>query len=523
MVLAHRKELLEQNAEKIKSLLPLGITCGLFSAGLRRFAMDDHVICAGIQSVYKRAADFGRRHLIIIDETHLVPDDNDGMYRKFIGDLGELNPRLKIIGLTATPYRTSTGTICGADKLFNGVCYSAKIPNLIAGNYLCPVTTEITKEIYDTSKLHTRAGEFIASEVETLFDDDGKTREACEEIIIKCYGRKSILIFSSGVQHAEHIAKIIEANTGEKCGIVTGNTIPLERSATLAAFKAQQLRWLVNVDVLTTGFDAPCIDAIAVLRATQSPGLFAQICGRGFRLHPSKQDCLVVDYGNNIKRHGPIDSDSYGQKNFSAPRENLESNQPGEGKKQCPACNCWVPNAMKVCECSWLFSSIDSRADTQSQILAKPEKWKVLSMHLSRHRKKSSVDGKPDTLRVSYEVEPENESGDISRKEISEWICLEHEGFAGKKAWKWVMEMTDADIGDPPIDSVIDLFKRGALAQVHTITTMQDGKWHRVIEREIGDKPQDWQEDKVQPVDYDEWGEPIYEEAKQAVDDDIPF
>lgn len=587
MVLAHRKELLEQNAEKIKSLLPLGITCGLYSAGLRRFAMDDSIICAGIQSVYKKAADFGRRHLVIIDEVHLVPDDNEGMYRKFINDLAELNPRLKIIGLTATPYRTSTGTICGPEKLFNGVCYSAKIPALIADGFLCPVTTTTTKELYDTANLHIRGGEFIASEVESLFDDDGKTREACVEIVEKCHGRKSILVFSSGVQHAEHIAKIIESFTGEQCGTVTGNTTPLERAATLAAFKEQRLRWLVNVDVLTTGYDAPCVDAIAVLRATQSPGLFAQICGRGFRLHPFKQDCLIVDYGNNIKRHGPIDSDSYGQKSFSKPREIESSNEPGEGKKQCPACECWVAAATKVCPgdeekgtpCGWLFSKIDARADSQSQILAKPEKWKVISMHLSRHRKRSSVEGAPDTLRVSYQVHafedggdeeeqvlcatcgklhipsedkvlmpngyvhyakleciecgafikwlPKPRTGDLSQKEISEWICLEHDGFAGKKAWKWVKEVTDAEIGDPAIESIIDLFQRGALAPVYSITTMQDGKWHRIIERELGSKPQYWQE-PLSPVGFDEWGQPVYEEVENKetwneISDDIPF
>lgn len=525
IVVQHRKELIEQNSEKIKSLLPFGVTCGVFSAGLRRFSMDDDVICGGIQSIYKRAADFGRRQLVIIDEAHLVPDTGDGMFRKFIDDLGSYNPRLKIIGLTATPYRTSTGLLYGPDKLFSRVCYSAKIPALIEQGYLSPITTTPTKELYDTSKLHTRAGEFIASEVEDLFDDDGKTREACGEIIEKCHGRKSILIFSSGVAHAEHIAKIITQLTGEPCGCVTGEMLPLERESTLSRFKAQSLRWLVNVDVLTTGFDAPCIDSIAVLRATQSPGLFAQICGRGFRLHPSKKDCLIIDYGNNIKRFGPLDSDSYGEKKKTvvAEREPLEG---GPGTKQCPTCNANVSIATKVCECGWLFANIDTFSDSQSQILAKPEKWLVQKMFFSRHRKKlTSDENKPDTLRVNYTVEPFASGGDMAAREISEWVCLEHEGFAHQKALKWWKQHSLADLTDDgydsPIDGAQDLFARGAVANVLTITTMKDGHFYRIIEREIDDLPEEWLpvEEPKDATGVDEWGQPVYETGNE----DIPF
>lgn len=584
IVLAHRAELLKQNAEKIASLLPFGVTCGIFSAGLRKYAMDDDVVCCGIQSVYKRAADFGRRHLVLIDEAHLVPDDNEGMYKKFLGELGELNPRLKVVGLTATPYRTSTGTICGPEKMFTGIAYSAKIPALIADGFLCPVTTEPTKDLYDTSKLHVRGGEFVAHEVESLFDDDGKTREACQEIAAKCRDRKSILIFSSGVQHAEHIERVLSGITGEQVGVVTGATLPVVRAAHLEAFKQQRLRWLVNVEVLSTGYDAPCIDAIAVLRATQSPGLFAQICGRGFRLHPNKQNCLIIDYGNNIKRHGPIDCDTYGVKE-KKPREEIERPEGGgPGKKQCPACESWVPSATKVCEgdeergisCGWIFANIDAQADTQSQILVAPKKWRVLGVHMNRHRKKSAVEGTPDTLRVTYTVEPcdapidetEHEyrcprcfvtgkhttirgewgphkakvicescscfirwqsSGGNMAHEISEWICLEHPpGFASAKAFEWVEKRCVVSISDSmsdsPIDDAISLFQRGAFAETYSITTMREGRFDKVIDCDLGPRPESWQQ-PPEPIGYDEWGEPIYDEPLPDGDglEDAPF
>ena len=178
MVLQHRQELIQQNGDKVKSLLPFGITTGYHSAGLRRHATDEQVILAGIQSVHKKANLFGERHLAIVDEAHLVPSDGDGMYRTFLNDLRSINPKLRVIGLTATPYRTGDGSLCGRNKLFQRICYEAKIPRLIEGGYLSKVTNVVADGTQDTSGLHVRQGEFIAGEVNQLFDDNGKVNAA---------------------------------------------------------------------------------------------------------------------------------------------------------------------------------------------------------------------------------------------------------------------------------------------------------------------------------------------------------
>jgi len=275
LILQHRKELIEQNFDKVQRFLPIKI--GSYSAGLRRYATDDDVVLCGIQSVYSKAALFGSRNLLLIDEAHLVSNNTESMFGTFINELRQINPKLRIHGLTATPYRTGEGSICSPEGMFQSICYDAKIQPLIGQGYLCPITSTAADASVDTSGLHIRGGEFIQGEAERLFDLGDNVARACLEIVAKCKARKSIMLFCAGVLHANDVANNIEALTGERVGLVTGESSSLERTGALADFKAQRLRWLVNVDVLTTGFDAPCVDAIAVLRATASPGLFRQL------------------------------------------------------------------------------------------------------------------------------------------------------------------------------------------------------------------------------------------------------
>jgi DNA repair protein RadD len=475
LVVAHRKELLDQNADKIRKLLP-SVKVGLFSAGLRRWDAESEIVCAGIQSCFKKATAFGARHLVIVDEVHLVPNNGEGMYRTFLDSLRAANPKLRMVGLTATPYRTGEGAMCGEDRLFQRICYTAQIKPLIDAGYLSPITSNPVDHAADTSSLHVRGGEFIAREVEDLFDQTKMTQAAVNEIVAKTVGRKSILVFSAGVNHARHVAEEIERLTGECVGLVTGETLDLERSSTLARFKNGWLRWLVNVDVLTTGYDAPNIDCIAVLRATKSPGLFAQICGRGFRLFPGKLNCLVLDFGQNIKRHGPLDADDYGLR--------LEPAKSGDGDgeaptKNCPNCGQSLPLVVRACDCGWQFPPPpprhDANADSEEILAANvpPQTWDVegCRVQLWTNRKTSTR-----TLRVDYECVAVD--GNM-REAISEWVCLEHDGFAGGKAAKWWAERCATRVSN--IESAVNLWEAGAVAVPRQITTKKDGRWWRVI------------------------------------------
>jgi DNA repair protein RadD len=499
VVLAHRKELLEQNADKIRRIAP-GVGVGVYSAGLKQRDTESDVLVAGIQSIYKRAHELGRRHLVLIDECHLVSDSDEGMFRDFLRDLGNINERLRVVGLTATPFRTGKGNIAKPDGLFRKIVYRVPIQRLIAEGFLCEITSDTAAASLDTSVLHVRGGEFISTEVEGLFDQADNVKAACREIVAKVAGRHSVMVFCSGVLHAEHVRDSLASLTGEAIGLVTGNTLPIERSATLANFKNGVLRWLVNVDVLTTGFDAPCVDAIAVLRATMSPGLFAQICGRGLRIDSSKTNCLILDFGENIKRHGPLDASDYGMK----PKQERKPMEGGDGQpvKLCPGCNASNAPSAKTCsECELTFPFNHQTNAANDDILATPHWYEVIGVKYSRHKKKLKPDEgpKPDTLRVDYEVvselgeeivcskcgtkaevhrdfveyEPEGsahyarllcasdqcqsfirwlprgfenkaKNGDIPRT-ISEWVCLEHPvGWTLTKARLWWMARTAA-------------------------------------------------------------------------------
>jgi len=141
------------------------------------------LIVAGIQPVYQRACELDRFDLIIVDECHLLPPDGEGRYRTFLADAKKVNPAVRLIGLTATPYRMKSGLLCGPENLLNAICYEVGVKELIAQGYLCPLRTKAGRRKVDTSSLHIRAGEFIGSEVEELMDTDELVSAACREIV----------------------------------------------------------------------------------------------------------------------------------------------------------------------------------------------------------------------------------------------------------------------------------------------------------------------------------------------------
>jgi DNA repair protein RadD len=496
LVLQHRKELIEQNADKIKRLIP-NIDVGIYSSGLRRWQADNSVVLAGIQSAYKYAFDFGQRHLVIIDESHLVPFDGEGMYQKFLADLRTANPRLRVVGTTATPYRLDCGPLCRLDGIFQKVAYSASIQRLIADGYLCNLTSKMATASANTSGLHLRGGEFIHGEMEREFSRTAIVITACMEIVEKTHDRRSVLIFCAGVEHARIIAHTIEKMTSERVGLVTGETPPLIRDGLLTDFKNRHLRFLCNCDVLTTGFDAPCIDAIAVLRATMSPGLFAQMVGRGFRIHPAKADCLVLDFGGNLERHGPIDSENYGKNERSG--ESV-----GEAPtKTCPNCGLTVYAGVRECQCGFTFpierQSHSVEADQDHQILAVPQKWVVEAISYHEHYKAKRPND-PPTLRVDYACIPlDSTGGNLEQKTFSEWVCIEHNGFAQRKAFQWWKKHSKAPFPNT-VEEACSLCNRGAVASASAITTLKDGHWDRVINHTLDEIPETWHEEEIENV-----------------------
>jgi DNA repair protein RadD len=498
LILAHVKELLEQTAEKLRAVCP-EVEFGIYSAGLKRRDTRNQVIVAGIQSVYRRACELDAFDLVLVDEAHLIAPEGEGMYRQFLADAKAINPHLRIVGFTATPFRLKSGSICTPDGFLNHICYEVGVRELIVGGYLCPLVTKAGINKADFDRLHVRAGEFIADEMEALMDDDRLVEAACGETVAYTADRQAALIFASGVKHGEHIVSVLQTQHGIECGFVTGETPTTERDAILGQFRRGKLKYLCNVNVLTTGFDAPHIDCVALVRPTMSPGLYYQMVGRGFRLHPDKQNCLVLDFGGNVVRHGPVDQIKVVERSGSGGRQTPA--------KECPECLSVVAAGYTRCpDCGYEFppperQKHDAKASEEGILSGQVTTTvhQVRETCYSVHVKRGAAEDAPRSLRVDYQV------GWHDYK--SEWVCLEHEGYARQKAVAWWRKRSP-DLVPDSAERAVEIAQGGGLASTQSITvrSVAGDPYERVIDYVLGPIP-----------------EPVELSASGVSDDDIPF
>jgi DNA repair protein RadD len=481
LILAHVKELLEQAADKLNAVCP-EVHFGVYSAGLKRRDTAHPVIIAGIQSVYKRACELDAFDLVVIDEAHMIPPEGDGMYRQFLADARAVNPHLRIAGFTATPFRLKTGPICTSDGFLNAVCFEVGVRELIRDGYLCPLLTKAGINKVDTGALHVRGGEYVAGEVEDLMDQQWLVEAACGEMVGYTGDRNAALIFASGVKHGEHIVATLQEKHGVECGFVTGETPTDQRDALLDRFRRGGLKYLCNVNVLTTGFDAPSIDCVALVRPTLSAGLYYQMVGRGFRLHPGKANCLVLDFGGNVLRHGPVD------------QIKVKERDAGGGPapaKECPECLSVIAAGYARCpDCGYEFppperQKHDAKA-SEAGILSgqvTTTKYAVRDVFYSVHKKRDAPDDAPRTMRVDYKV------GWNQFK--SEWVCFEHTGYARQKAVAWWKRRSPDPVPETA-QQAVDVANNGGLAFITSITVraVTGDEFERVIDCEVGPMPE---------------------------------
>ncbi len=307
LVLAHVKELVEQNHAKYESY---GLTGAIFSSGLGRKETNQRVVFASVQSVVRNLESFKNQFsLLVIDECHRVPEDKDSSYQKVISHLRELNPGLKVLGLTATPYRLGIGWIyqyhtrglirSDTPRFFKDCIFELPIFYLLDEGFLTPAKLIDAPVLsYDFSQLKPAStGRYKESELDLVIDRYKRaTPQIVQQITGQAQSRRGVMIFAATVRHAQEIYSLLPE---EQSALVIGDTPGPERDSIIEQFKQQQIKYLVNVSVLTTGFDAPHVDLIAILRPTESVSLYQQIIGRGLRLSPGKEKCLVLDYAGN--------------------------------------------------------------------------------------------------------------------------------------------------------------------------------------------------------------------------------
>lgn len=470
VLLSHVRELVQQVADHIQAEDPT-LPIGIYSAGLGVKELGYAVTVAGIQSAYRNAEAFGKVDIVMVDEAHRIPPEGEGMYRTFLDAAKKLNSNVRIVGLTATPYRTGTGLLCTPDGLLNHVCFEAGIRELIVQGYLSKIISKATRtgKLIDTSKFHMRGGEYVQEEVDAAMLDEERVALALLELGEKTESRHSILIFASSVAHGEMIVRIMrEYQFPGEIGFVTGETDGDERTEIVHLFKQGKIRYLVNVSVFTEGFDAPNVDCVVLLRPTASPGLYYQMVGRGFRLAEGKTDCLVLDFGGNILRHGPVD--------MVAPSSRKGAG--GEGKapaKECPECGSVIAAGYGKCpDCGFAFPPRGIGHDEhagEAPVLSEPETLEVEDIQYAYHKKKD----KPlPSMRVDYNA------GNLMCATVSEWVCFEHSGYARQKAVTWWEQRSRLPV-PATVDEAVAIAQRGELLEPRSITFQKEGKYNRVL------------------------------------------
>lgn len=468
IMLTKTKELVQQNYEKLKlcwSDAPVGVYCD----GLNRKQHHYPITFGTIGSVVNCASLFGFVDFIIVDEAHEIGPSDDTMYRKFVAECAKINPQVKVIGLTATGYRMKQGKLTdGENALFTDV--SVDMTGLDAFNwffhegYLVPPIPRPTQtsKLYDLSKIAIRGGEYDQKQLQEEVDNTAKNEAAILELLEFGQTRHSGLIFASGLTHCKHLVDILHYYGQDATWVASKGMTEKERDRNIAAYKDNQFKWMVNNGILTTGFDKTDLDLIGMLQHTLSTAKWVQMLGRGTRPHyepgfdlstrdgrlasiaaSQKRNCMVLDFAENVTRLGPIND----------PRvpEPKERKRAGDAPiRICDGCGCYnhasaaqcwncgfvFPRYLKLQETSGTkelvkkFNAPPANAPTAEQLNVDRVEYKIW--------KKPE---KPDSICVTYIC---------GRKTFREWVCLEHEGIAEKKArawWKSRVERTDLELG----------------------------------------------------------------------------
>lgn len=400
----------------------------------------------------------------LVHNCHTISRKTDTMWGQFFSDMKAINPNVQIMGLTATDYRLDSGNL--VPHTFDGVAYEYSVLDAIKDGYLCELVSAPVETHLKTDGVKKRGGEYIAGELERAFDKDDLTAACVNEIIKYGQDRKSWMVFAAGNTHARHITEmLIDRGIDARC--VTQETPIAERDQAVKDHKSGALKCLVNNLIFTTGYNNKMLDLIACLRATQSQGLWVQICGRGMRLHEGKENCLLLDFAHNIDRHGPIDRIKGKAKDLSS----------GEGEaplKQCPKCFEPVYAATRICpNCGHEFPegglNIDTKASTgailSTQIV--PQIYDVFSVTYKRNQGR---DGKPDSMMVTYNTF----SG-----QIREWVFFGHtinsvpyrkaQQWSKARGGEWKMSLEEALTHEWPKPDQIEAIKDGKYWRVTNV------------------------------------------------------
>jgi superfamily II DNA or RNA helicase len=302
LVLAHRGELLDQAAAKIRDAMP-GATISVEKAEQSAYWGSD-VIVASTQTLAQNGARRAKRlakkmdiDLVVVDEAHHYIAVGYKSVLKELGCWDEDGPFL--LGVTATPNRGDKKTI---GRIFEAEAYNMGLREGISGGWLCPISAYRVETGTDLSEVGTTAGDFVTSQLSAAVNHRERSLMAVEYWKNICPGRPT-LAFCVDVSHAEDTAALFLEN-GVRAAAISGRTDPLLRTGLLQAFRDGEIEVLCNCSILTEGVDLPLVACVIMLRPTKSSSLYAQCIGRGTRVCPGKDDGLyIIDLVDNCRRN----------------------------------------------------------------------------------------------------------------------------------------------------------------------------------------------------------------------------
>jgi DNA repair protein RadD len=432
LVITHTKEIIRQDVAKLKHYVPPNLV-GIYSRGLGRSDIRQFTV-AGIQTIYKRADLFAHFNFIIVDEAHLIPPDGEGRYRTFFAKIPKGVP---ILGVTATPFRRASGMLTEG-HLFDKIIYEIELQTLIDQDYLVPLRAKKQGYTFNTKGITVTGGDFNKAQLSSRFDQTHVTDQIIPQLLQFRNSHKHWLIFAIDIDHCEHIADQLN-----KAGIIAAavhSKLDIDRRHLLDLFLGGRIQALIAVETLTTGFDAPDVDLIGMLRPTASPVLHVQMLGRGMRPADGKKECLVLDFAGNVQRLGPVDAVQVRSKK-----------EKGKGKgtgftRICPDCSEIVHISKQLCPaCGYAFpppkTKLNTTAGTNALLKGdyKPQTVQVNNVTYSKHKKP----GKPPSLKVTYSC---------GLLFYNEWIAFEHEGYPKKRAAAWWHKWG----GHAPVPATVD-------------------------------------------------------------------
>lgn len=466
-VITHKSKIVQQNAKQLGVLLQIPI--GVYCAKLKRKDVA-RVTCGSVNSMYKKSWDFD---MVICDEAHLWSGEDSSMYNKFFS---QLPSRVKVFGLTATPYRLDQGSLVGEDCFFTNIAYEIKMGDLIEQGFLSPLVSKRSNQNSISLKgVNKVAGDYekglVAERMLSL------TQEQVLDIIQEGQDRKHWLVFCASIAHAKEMAQEFR-NRGIKAAHLASDMLEMEQERVLAQFHTGEIQALCNIDMLTIGYDFPNLDLIALCFSTMSASKYLQIGGRVSRIAEGKVNGKVLDFGRNIERLGPLDAVvGQGKKGGD-----------GEGLAPVKFCDdCGLVNAIRTltCECGFKFdikTTLEPKAAVKSILM----ETKEFDVEFVRYRVTAKT---PPSFQINFHVR----DSDGNSRTILEWLPFE----TGRKfaLQKWELYAGT----EPPETAQEALLRQDEMKSFSKLQVTIGGKFDRILnvafkekEKKLDINPDDW-------------------------------